>query len=271
MKAIRLTGLLVGVLALTAMATTATVTFTPRGYAADYDNTVFYDLNAIPGTGDRWLNWTQSLRVQGDNQGLCSYVLDMGIRDLTSGTWAPYIFNYDGSDGSRSWIPAYKSIKTNGGTVKDPGDWGGPGLNAMATLGSGNSNVAYIAQFGAAMLGYSPYVKTKNGYAGDQTWGVGLDSRKSVLLIDPQGTYDLAQGYIDLTGWAPGTYRLELIAVHAWVIQAGLDLNSAVDNVVYEVPSANLAGGAFEFTIVPEPATLVLLAGAAMLVRRRRA
>lgn len=261
-----------------ATATTAQVDWSVRGTATNADGSGSYDLAAIPANGAVRLNWTSAVRVTGDNMGLAGYVMDLGIRSLATGTWAPYYPGTVGDPDSLSWCPVYKSIATSGGTIRDTGNAGGPGLDVLPTLGViDNPSQAFITQTGASILTYAPYVQTKNGYAGAQTWGVGLDSRKDILLVDPNGTYDLEQGYIDLAGWAPGTYSVDPIMKPWWgnnvvaVIASGLSLNSGgpYSGVVRDVPFENQTFGSFEFTIVaPEPATLLLLAAAGLLYRR---
>lgn len=274
-RAIRYAGCAVIVLlsAPLAIATDANVEWSLRGVATNSNGTITYPLLGIP-PGDTWLNWTLSVRVTGDNMGLSGYVLELGIRSLSGGYWAPYYPAVAGDPDSISWCPVYKSARMSGGTIKDSGDAGGPGLDALPGLGIVHRyDEAYISEMAAALLEFTPYVKTKNGWSGAQTWGVGLDSRKSTLLMNPDGTYDIEQGYIDMTGWAPGYYRVELIVREADVIKSGLSLNSGEpqSGIIYQVPLANQTVRSFEFSPnIPEPATLLLVAGGALLYRRRR-
>ncbi len=237
-------------------------------------------LNAIVLGVDPYLSIVTSVVVTGNNQGLGGFNFDVGIYPVanpTSGNEVPLpLFVTAGVD----WAAVYKAPGSGSvGTVKDNGGAGGPGMDVLPQLGNPAATVAYTAQIGAAHLDwkarvYATYTGggTRKKWQGDDTWGVGLDSRKSVLLQDGQETYDLWTAVVDLTGVPLGNYLVKLTPNGASVLQAGLDLNQdQIGSTTYKLGAGDLTGGSFEFSIVPEPATLLLIAGAGLLVRRRRA
>jgi len=237
-------------------------------------------LNAIDLAVDPYLSMLTSVVVTGDNQGLGGFNFDIGIYPTatpTSGNEVPMpLFAAAGVD----WAAVYKAPGSGSvGTVKDEAGAGGPGMGVLPSLGNPAAAVAYTAQIGAAHLDwkarlYATYTGggTRKKWQGDDTWGVGLESRKAVLLQDSVGTYDLWTGVIDLTGVPLGTYTVKLMPSGGSVLQAGLDLNTdQVGSTTFKLAAGDLTAAAFDFVIIPEPATLLLIAGAGLLIRRRRA
>ena len=231
-----------------------------------------------------WLQWTVSCVVTGNNQGLAGAVVSMAVKDVTQpfGVWAPV----DQDPGNLSLSAVYKAPGAAvNGTVADNAGAGGLGAGAGASKGYPAIGVFYVDQMGMGYLDWTArrYKTTiPKGWVGNQQWGMGLDSRKAAILRDgAAGTYDLAEGFIEITSLPPGTYQSVIVlkdqnnraVTTSKVLDAGQDLNQdwpAVD--MTEITGDNLrAGDTFSFTIVPEPATLLLLAGAGLLARRRRA
>jgi hypothetical protein len=285
MRAIKYAGLVAVLLAPVAMATTADITYTVVGAAFDPSFNPI-DINGIPATppapypvneNGNYIAWTMSVAVTGDNQGLAGFLVDLGVAadGAQMGTWAPIYMGPKSDPFARYWSAVYKAPGAAAtGTVKDPGGAGGPGLNVLPSLGDeAAGDVAFIAQMGAALLDWNPRVyNAKSGWSGDQVWGVGLDSRKTVMLqAGAAGTYDLISGYIYTAGLPAGKYNVMLLPTGSAVLKSGIDLNSAQSGVTQAVATSNLHAVGFSFIIVPEPATMLLLAGAGLLVRRRRA
>jgi hypothetical protein len=286
MKAIKFAGLVAILLAPAAMAVVATdVTYTVRGEAFDPSFNPI-DINAIPMTPAQpypdnqlgnYISWAISVDVTGDNQGMAGIIINMGVapQGAPMGTWAPINMGPKIDSFSRYWPAVYKAPGAGAaGTVKDPAGAGGPGLNVLPSLGDeAAGDVAFIEQLGAGVLDWNPRLyNSKSGWSGDQVWGVGMASRKTVLLqAGDAGTYDLFAGYIYTDGLPAGTYDVMILPRSSAVLKPGINLNLAQQGVTQDVPKENLHAVGFSFTIVPEPATLVLLAGAALLYRRRRA
>ena len=294
MRAIKLVGLVTLLCASTLFAQTNVVTWSLRAEATDYDGNPL-DLaalnpSALPpiDNGDGTfspngilLNWTVYCNVTGNNQGLGGAMVSMGVKEASApfGVWAPVEQPADGL----ALAPVYKSPGTLvNGTAADSATAGGLGASPGAGKGWPVPGVFYVDQMGMGYLDWSARrYKTTNpkGWVGNQQWGMGLESRKASLLAKGiDGTYDLVNGTIDITSLAPGTYNSMIVlkdqdgkaVTTSKVLAPGLDLNT--DWPAVDFLDATVAqGDVFSFTIlVPEPATLLLLAGAGLLAARRR-
>ncbi len=288
MRAIKLVGLVTLLCASTVLAATdGVVTWNSRAVAFDGDGNPI-DIGAPIKPADYptgvWLQWTVSCVVTGNNQGLAGATVSMGVKDVTKpfGVWAPV----DQDPGNLSLSAVYKAPGAAvNGTVADNAGAGGLGAAPGASKGFPVAGIFYVDMMGMGYLDWQArrYKTTlPKGWIGNQQWGMGLDSRKDAILRDgAAGTYDLAEGFIDITSLPPGTYKSVIVlkdqndrpVTTSKVLDAGQDLNTdwpAVD--MTEITGDNLrVGDTFSFTIVPEPATLLLLAGAGLLARRRRA
>ena len=224
-----------------------------------------------------WLQWTVSCVVTGNNQGLAGAIVSMGVKEESApfGTWAPV----EQDAGNLYLAPVYKAPGTAvNGTVGDNATAGGLGAGPGASKGWPVAGVFYVDQMGMGYLDWSGrrYKTTvPKGWIGNQQWGMGLDSRKAAILRDGvDGTYDLTEGVVELTHVPNGTYHSAFDPldknIKSRVLNVGQDLNQDLPAVDFiDVPIVR--GDTFSFTIVPEPATLLLLAGAGLLARRRRA
>lgn len=293
MKAIGFAGLVALLLATSVMG--STVTWNARAEAMDYNGNPIdlsqpIDPAALPPIDDGmggtmpngvYLIWTVSCVVTGDNQGLGGAVVSMGVKNVATDAWAPVVQDA----GGLSHPAIYKAPGTGAnGSVADDASAGGVGAGKGASVGSADPAQLYVAQMGMGYLNWSArrykISPLPKAWVGAQQWGVGLDSRKTnILAAGVDGLYDLVTGSIDITTLPVGTYKstFPLEVMTSSVINSGINLNSdqeALDMTamaVGSVDNALLAGDFFEFTIVPEPATLLLLAGAGLLYRRRSA
>ena len=220
-----------------------------------------------------WLQWTISCVVTGNNQGLAGAMVSWGIQDA-SGNWAPFV-----QDPANLYLaPVYKAPGTAvNGTVADNATAGGLGAGPGAAKGWPEAHLFYIDEMGMGYLDWQARrykTTTPKGWIGNQQWGMGLDSRKAAILRDGvDGTYDLTEGLVELTHVPNGTYHSAFDPldknIMSRVLNVGQDLNP-------DLPAAGMTdvpivrGDTFSFTIVPEPATLLLLAGAGLLAHRRR-
>jgi len=99
-----------------------------------------------------------------------------------------------------------------------------------------------------------------------------------VLLNNVATGYRLFKGSVDLSALAPGLYTIELAPQEQKLLLAGVELdddgNGGVvtsDNVLFSVDPLDVAGDDLVIEIlVPEPTSLLLIAGAGLLLRRRR-
>ncbi len=297
MRAIKLAGLMGLLVVSGAMAQVPTGSTVTIGLTGSYGGG---DLSAVNPAADPIINFVTDIAVTGPNQGICQFLFSMGVYNAADYVKGHEVATSAGPYGpgprlyGTGWVEeAYKAPgSTAAGSVKDKAGSGGPGLdNGLGGYGYPNANFAWIEQAGNGYplkwigRAYVTYTGggTRKKWQGDLVWGVGMASRKDVLLQDPNGKYPLFNGTLDVTGWAEGTY-----VVKVWPASAGnsvmrtqvningvmtpLDLNLNWEMNIFEFVAPNEAfGGEFRFVIVPEPATMLLLAGAAALIRRRRA
>ena len=223
-------------------------------------------------TGKAGIWWVDDVVVTGDNQGLAGWNVTITLTDMAGNRiWDP---GTTPSSGDTWWQPIYKSAKQAGGTVKDLGGNGGPGMDVSASEGYGFEG--QLAQCGSGHLDWKAFGWTGKAWTGEDTWGVGLASRKNVLLADPEGVYGLQGGFMPIPNNLPlGMYKLVLTVNNAAVLKSGSELNlnypnNHVGGITMAVAGADLDGSEFVFQVVPEPATLLLLGVPALFLRRRR-
>lgn len=281
MKAIKLAGLVALLLASSVMANQVVVS--ARAVAFDYlGNDVDLSMPIDPADpahgGGVLLMWTSYVDVSGANQGLAGLVASMGVAKdgAGAGVWAP-VQQLDDT-GSLYYPAVYKAPGTGAnGSIADVAGAGGPGMGKGASRGYPAAGQFYVGQFGAGYLDWSARrYKTSplpKAWVGDQQWGVGMAARKTNLLAaGAEGTFDVLEGIVDITALPAGTYsaKYDLATMSSKVIAQGVNLNIDQPSVPL-IEVAPVQGDVFGFTIVPEPATLLLLAGAGLLYRRRRA
>lgn len=191
--------------------------------------------------------WEAAVTVSGDNQGLAGYAFSLAVGPSPGpnaggdGVWGT------ADDENLSAIilsPAtwVSSFHVQGapvpGSVKDPAGQGGPGLAVLTSAGTANLKAGELIQVGAGCLFWDPV---------ESVAGVGLESRKSVLLADPLGPYTLHAGEIPTNGLSPGAYTVVLIALRARVLRADLDLSQAQSGFV--MAEATSEGASLEFLV----------------------
>lgn len=222
---------------------------------------------------DTTFDFFVNVSVTGENQGLASFC---NIVAITKDELTPVPAFINGQpvwDWGERWLP-YKSPATWGcGMVVDSGLTGGPGLGSeYHTLGYMGRD-GWIDDVTATIGAWDPLRNEGDQWRGVHQWGVGLDSRKSALLVDPTGDYLINYGYWTVADFVaangPGQYSITVIPVFASVLKAELDLNGLTSGV--PDVAATTVGASMEFTVyVPEPGTLSLMAVATLLLRRRR-
>jgi len=279
MKAVKFAGLVLMVLSSASMASTVawdvyTTNNTTIAAGATTSITIRASVKVLPDN-------------TADNQGLGSFKFNLAC-------WKP------GSVGTTlvqlpaaapAWAPVY-SVDTpdpeNPGklgsnkTITTAGVDGGLGMDVLASTGTVDTAKMWVQDVGASMSTY-----WQEGQAGplrwdaDNTmavgkavWGLGLDSQKSRLMASTSKPFDVVTWKISVTTagtgtWAPGTYTVQLVAGDVSVLTAGLDLNTFQPGSV--ITPAVATGDTLTFTVLPEPTTLLLLAGAGLFYRRRHA
>ena len=86
------------------------------------------------------------------------------------------------------------------------------------------------------------------------TAGVGLDSRKGVLLFDPAGSYGVQMGAIDASGLSPGTYEITLVPLDCSVMQADIDLGQpSAGSVLMQLPETSIQGSSITVAVTEAP------------------
>jgi len=221
--------------------------------------------------GKAGLWWVTDVEVTGNNKGLAGWNVDITLTNM-AGT---RIMDPETTPnpGETYWQAVYKSAKQAGGLIKDVGLNGGPGMDVQASEGYGFEG--QLAQCGSAHLDWKAFGWTGKAWTGEDTWGVGLASRKSVLLADPQGLYGLQGGRFPIPGsLAPGMYKLVLTLSSGAVLDNDTNFdypNNHVGGITVAISGEGLQGSEFVFEVVPEPATMLLLGIPAVFLRRRRA
>lgn len=251
MKAVKIAGLAVALMAATA--------------AAQTTGMVNYNLTATASTNQEFapltIEWAMDVVVTGNNQGLAQYVADLSLVRVDQGPAQSVPVALGLADFTKSFNVAGNA--PSGATVTTGYLQGGPGMG-LGTAGNADTPGTLVG-FGAGFTPPWTYTPKASRY----TPGVGLASATGMLHADAHGKFTLNNGVIEVpTGLAAGVYRLVLTAGQTNVLNAGLNLLTNLD-VGYATP-ADKAGDVFEFEIVPEPATLLLLAGAGLFIRRRR-
>ncbi len=109
------------------------------------------------------------------------------------------------------------------------------------------------------------------------TRGIGLPGFEGVLMGQAAGTpYVTNDGTIPTDELPLGTYTVKLVVDSTFVLKTYKGTTTTVlnwDTTLTALPSQSAVkvGSQFVFEIVPEPATMLLLAGAGLFLRRRTA
>ena len=93
--------------------------------------------------------------------------------------------------------------------------------------------------------------------------GIGIGERP------PGGLWFLAEGALDYPA-APGDYTVGLTPTYAQFIRPDVDLTQDQEGAYYEAFAAeDIFGDSVTFTVLPEPASVLLLATGLFLLRRK--
>lgn len=261
MRAVQLGSIIVALIASAVMATDGVVTWNISMPNATIDPAV-----------STYVDFLITVSVTGDNQGLASFQYDLALTKVSGPGAGSSVVGHPTLDWGSAWDP-YQAMGIEArGTIVDDALAGGPGLGSgLASLGNTAAD-GFFENVGAGMSNtWDPFRKEGRSWVGTHQWGVGLSSRKGSLLVDPTGDYLVNYGYWNLTDFladnGPGIYKIEVLPVAASVLKAGLDLNFGKSDVTQ--PADQILGASLTFPpIVPEPATLLLVATTVLLRRR---
>jgi hypothetical protein len=197
--------------------------------------------------------WTASVEVTGNNQGLGFTVLDLDILDsaganvgtITSTARLTKVFNVGGAGKA---------------TATDVVPLGGPGM--IGPSSGGAILAGKLTGFGVSYLAGWNY--------NNSAWGVGMASRESFLLNNVATGYRLFKGTVDLSALPDGTYTIRISPQEQKLLRSDVTLDGVVteDPVLFSAASSDVSGEDL-IIYIPEPASLLLLAGGALLLRRR--
>lgn len=264
MRAVQLSSIIVALVSSAAMATDGVVTWSISMPNATIDPAV-----------STYVDFLITVGVTGDNQGLASFQYDLALTKISGPGAGSSVVGHPTLDWGSAWNP-YQAFPTEArGTIVDAATAGGPGLGSgFVSLGTTTTD-GFFDDIGAGMGDlWDPFRLEGKRWIGTHQWGVGMASRKADLLVDPAGDYLVNYGYWNLTDFlaanGPGIYKIEVLPVAASVLKAELDLTFGKSDVTE--PADQIIGASLTFPpIVPDPATLLLLAAATALLRRRGA
>lgn len=256
MKAVKIAGLISLLVAANAMAVaeSSTVTWT-IGTASPA---------VMPGAP---VDWAASVAVSTTCMGLWSYQFTVEVRDSANG-----LANVDFNGNVSAPVSSFKVGGVGPATVRDNKAAGGPGFSGMSGSSIDGTFGTIGKLTGVASGMASPFNKTNH------VWGVGLAGRKAALLANPEGAFVLHNGNIPTAGLVAGTYTVKLIPEAGATLKITKGTTTTVLNydtgTFTSMPSTDTVtnvGSMFTFVVVPEPATMVLLAAAGLFIRRRHA
>lgn len=251
MKAVKVAGLVLALLAVNAFAAnTGVVSFALKATSADVQPGTA-GLQIMEGTA---IDWTAAItNCTGNNVGVYGYQFNVEL--YKDGVLFPITLP------KGNWATGYAA-----GTLKE-------------TTGIGNAGAASDQMASNAVPGKLIQYAQSYGpnWPGEGVWktGIGLAAKKATLLDDGMGDYDLVTNSFE--GLPLGTYTIKLIpgATNILNLFRGTTTNLVIWANTLATPfAAATTNGTQQFNfevVVPEPTTLILLAGAAAFLRRRRA
>jgi hypothetical protein len=255
MKAVKIAGLISVLVAANAMAYT-TATWTVAGPASVVENA------PVP--------WAASVALTAGplgggssdaSQGMANYAITIELRN-SSGALVPIALS------PANFTQSFKVGGLGPADVKAINTDGGPGYEGPSSAGT----VSTPGKIAGMSAGYGLPWKYPR-----YTRGIGLPGSEGVLMGAAAGTpYVINDGVIDTTGLAQGTYTVKLVVDSTFVLKTYKGTTTTVlnwDTTLTSLPSESAVkvGSLFTFEIVPEPATMLLLAGAGLFLRRRTA
>jgi hypothetical protein len=185
------------------------------------------------------LHWSIAVEVSEDTRGLALGDFDLQLVRVSGG--APVGFG----DYLR-WVPSFDVLRRGApfGVVGYGADSNGPGMMVSYT---GTWLSPWDRLFGVGCSHAPGWVGPAGTYGA--AWGVGLASRRSALLAEPDKGYVLFEYFeyfFRQEPLGPGCYRLVLLPSSANVQAPGFDYSVAFDRG-HAVPAAAVTGDSFVF------------------------
>lgn len=204
------------------------------------------------------VDWAASVAVTGDCKGLASYSFNVEVRNSFGFLVAAYM-------DSAKFTPTFRVNGLGPASVRQINTAGGPGLDDP----SGDEQEPGLGLIRGINAAYSaPWIAPR------YTYGVGQPARAAALGVT--GPYVLNDGIFWTTDLMSGTYTVRLTVNSCSVLRTYDGATSALinyDTTLTSLPTESCIGIGDEFKFVipiPEPSTVLLLAGAGVFIRRRR-
>lgn len=176
--------------------------------------------------------------------------------------------NYGGGWGfDRAGLPGGGDLTTN------PGQVIAAGITAPLTWVADVNDFAGLQPKARLGVGIGAYTfPTDDPNIGGLQGGFGSDFSNLAAPVQGDGAWVFMTGTIDTIGWVKQTYNFTVTPTAGAVFDGALDYaNDFGSGFRVEVPTNDMTGTSFSFTLIPEPATLgLLLIGGLTLIRRRR-
>ncbi len=206
--------------------------------------------------------WTLAVDLTSDCSGLHGYGGALEVRNSTNALIASVL-------PASTFTPSFHVEGNGPGSLIDTWIDGGPCMNSFYNPGAPTPGKLdqMFAMFGPQWRGGTSFG------AGRMYWGVGLASRKAVLLGDANADYVINNGVIPTAGLPDGTYTVRFVPSLLNALkttQDGTPLNYDTDLILIGVSTGVTPAASSLTFVIPEPAGLLLLAVGTAAVRRRR-
>ena len=165
-----------------------------------------------------------------------------------------------------------QGLPVGGDVTTSPGDIISTGVTASLTwTADTHPNIPGLQPFTRPLVGVGAFTfGVDDPLLGGVQGGFGFDITFPNQPGD--GSWIIREAHIDTTAWVAGTYSFDVNPTAGAVYDGTLDYTiDMAGGFRVNVPTSDMTGASFSFTIIPEPATMgLLLAAGLALIRRRR-